>query len=90
MNIRHDVLRRGWQSMASVVLGFCLVISPWELDYAAAMMPTTNAVVTGLLLILLSLSVDWRQAPRRAKPSLRAGHAASHGGSPGGRGGCRP
>ena len=60
-SLMNSVSLRFSQGIGECVVGICLMISPWELDYAAAFVPAANALIVGLLLVLFSLSIDWRE-----------------------------
>jgi len=60
-SLMNSVSLRFSQGIGECVVGICLMVSPWELDYAPAFVPTANALIAGLLLVLLSLSIDWRE-----------------------------
>lgn len=61
MGVLASVALQFPEGVVECVTGVGLAISPWELDYAAALVPTINALATGLLLVLLSLATDWRE-----------------------------
>lgn len=44
-------MHKAWEEALNIILGICLLASPWALGYAGEMTPTTNAVVIGLLVI---------------------------------------
>ena|SRR5690348_11103139 len=64
------------EGIGECVSGLCLIVSPWELDYAAALVPTANAVAVGLLFILLSLTADWREEADMSERHVRVRQAA--------------
>ncbi|BCP65887.1 SPW repeat protein [Thermus thermophilus] len=56
---------RKWQDWANLVLGLWLVLSPWILGFSGTSSATWNAVIVGLLVGLLALSVA-REKPKTA------------------------
>lgn len=42
-------MHKAWEEALNIILGICLVASPWALGFADQMTPTTNAVIVGLL-----------------------------------------
>jgi hypothetical protein len=40
---------KAWEEALNVLLGICLIASPWALGYSEYAGPTTNAVIVGLL-----------------------------------------
>jgi hypothetical protein len=42
-------MHKAWEEALSILLGICLFVSPWALDFADQRTPTMNAVVVGLL-----------------------------------------
>ena len=56
---------RKWQDWANLVLGLWLVLSPWILGFSGTSSATWNAVILGLLVCLLALSVA-REKPKTA------------------------
>ena len=56
---------RKWQDWANLVLGLWLVLSPLILGFSGTSSATWNAVILGLLVGLLALSVA-REKPKTA------------------------
>ena len=56
---------RKWQDWANLVLGLWLVLSPWLLGLRGPSRAPWNAVILGLLVGLLALSVA-REKPKTA------------------------
>ena len=56
---------RKWQDWANLVLGLWLVLSPWILGFSGTSSAPWNAVILGLLVGLLALSVA-REKPKTA------------------------
>ena len=48
-------LPKVWEEAVNVILGICLLASPWGLSYADQAKPATNAVVVGLLVTGLAI-----------------------------------
>ena len=46
---------KAWEDALNVILGVCLLASPWGLGYSDQARPTTNAVVIGLLVTALAV-----------------------------------
>ena len=46
---------KAWEEALNVILGICLLASPWGLGYSDQALPTTNAVVVGLLVTALAV-----------------------------------
>jgi len=46
---------KAWEEALNVILGVCLLASPWGLGYSDLARPTTNAVVVGLLVTALAV-----------------------------------
>jgi SPW repeat len=46
---------KAWEEALNIILGVCLLASPWRLDYSDQAGPTTNAVVVGLLVTALAV-----------------------------------
>lgn len=42
-------MHKAWEEALSIILGICLFVSPWALDFAEQRTPTMNAVIVGLL-----------------------------------------
>jgi SPW repeat len=42
-------MHRAWEEALNILLGVCLIASPWILGFAEQSAPTTTAVVVGLL-----------------------------------------
>jgi hypothetical protein len=45
---------RAWEEGLNILLGLCLLISPWVMSYADMPRPTANAVVVGTLVTVLA------------------------------------
>ncbi len=48
-------LPRAWEEGINILLGLCLLITPWVLSYADLPKPTENAVGVGVLVTLLAV-----------------------------------
>ena len=46
---------KAWEEALNIILGICLLVSPWALGYSDQVRPTTNAVVVGLLVTALAV-----------------------------------
>jgi hypothetical protein len=46
---------KAWEEALNILLGVCLIASPWVLGYADQGMPTRNAVIVGLLVTGLAV-----------------------------------
>ena len=46
---------KAWEEGLNILLGLCLLISPWALSYADVPKPTANAVSVGVLVTLLAV-----------------------------------
>ena len=46
---------RAWEEGLNILLGLCLLISPWALSYADVPKPTANAVSVGVLVTVLAV-----------------------------------
>jgi SPW repeat len=46
---------RAWEEGLNILLGLCLLISPWAVSYADLPKPTVNAVGVGVLVTMLAL-----------------------------------
>lgn len=46
---------KAWEEAINILLGLCLIISPWALRYTDQPRPTTNAVIVGLLVTALAI-----------------------------------
>jgi hypothetical protein len=46
---------KAWEEALNIILGACLLASPWELGYSDQAKPTSNAVVVGLLVTALAV-----------------------------------
>jgi hypothetical protein len=44
-----------WEEALNIILGICLIASPWGLGYVEQAKPTTNAVIVGLLVTGLAV-----------------------------------
>jgi hypothetical protein len=49
MSIKH------WQDPLNLILGVWMVVSPWALRHDANMVPTSNAVILGILIAVAAL-----------------------------------
>lgn len=69
---------KAWEEAANIILGLCLLASPWVLGFAEQATATTNAVIVGILVVAFGvwamvLDTDfkkWRDEHRRA-PGIR-------------------
>jgi hypothetical protein len=48
-------LPKVWEEALNIVLGLCLLASPWALSYTEQSRPTTNAVIVGLLVTIFAV-----------------------------------
>jgi hypothetical protein len=46
---------KAWEEAVNILLGVCLIASPWALGYADQGTPTRNAVIVGLLVTGLAV-----------------------------------
>lgn len=46
---------KAWEEALNIILGLCLLASPWALSYTDQAKPTSNAVLTGLLVTLFAI-----------------------------------
>jgi hypothetical protein len=46
---------KAWEEAINIILGICLLVSPWALGYSDQVRPTTNAVIVGLLVTALAV-----------------------------------
>jgi hypothetical protein len=46
---------KAWEEALNIILGICLLASPWALGYSDQVRPTTNAVIVGLLVTALAV-----------------------------------
>lgn len=46
---------KAWEEALNIILGVCLIASPWALGFTDQTVPTTNAVVVGLLVTAFGL-----------------------------------
>jgi hypothetical protein len=46
---------KAWEEALNIILGLCLLASPWGLSYTDQPKPTLNAVITGLLVTLFAV-----------------------------------
>jgi hypothetical protein len=46
---------KAWEEALNIILGVCLLASPWGLGYSDQARPTTSAVVVGLLVTALAV-----------------------------------
>ena len=65
---------RKWQDWANLVLGLWLVLSPWILGFSGTSSATWNAVILGLLVGLLALSVAREKPKDRKSTRLNSSH----------------
>lgn len=57
------------EEVIDVILGLCLIASPYVLGYAVASIPTNNAIVVGILVTLASLLSVWDWGHGAAHPA---------------------
>jgi SPW repeat-containing protein len=62
-----SVAFRAWEEWISVILGAWLVVSPWVLG--AALVPTVNFVIVGMLVLALALYEIWDERWHSAHPA---------------------
>ncbi|HEV8330610.1 MAG TPA: SPW repeat protein [Steroidobacteraceae bacterium] len=48
-------LHKAWEEALNIILGICLIASPWALGFADKTTPAANAVVVGVLVTGLGL-----------------------------------
>jgi hypothetical protein len=73
-------MHKAWEEAVSILLGICLVASPWVLGFADRMIPMRNAVLVGLLVTAFSV---WSMLMDTAVQRWRREHYGHHGpGSP--------
>jgi hypothetical protein len=68
-------LPRLFEDTSALVLGICLLGSPWILGYQTLEVATTNAMIGGVLLIVLSLvqySMDYKEIRQEKAPPTAA------------------
>jgi SPW repeat len=46
---------KAWEEALNIILGICLLASPWALGYSDQTRPATNAMVVGLLVTVLAV-----------------------------------
>jgi hypothetical protein len=46
---------KAWEEALNIILGICLLVSPWALGYSDQVRPTMNAVIVGLLVTALAV-----------------------------------
>jgi len=46
---------KAWEEALNIILGICLLASPWALGYADQARPATSAMVVGLLVTALAI-----------------------------------
>jgi len=46
---------KAWEEALNIILGICLLASPWALGYSDQARPATNALVVGLLVTVLAV-----------------------------------
>jgi SPW repeat len=46
---------KAWEEGLNIILGVCLLISPWALSYTDMAKPSSNAMITGLLVIIFAV-----------------------------------
>jgi len=46
---------KAWEEGLNIILGVCLLISPWALGYTDIAKATSNAVIAGLLVIIFAV-----------------------------------
>lgn len=42
-------MHQAWEEAVNIILGICLIASPWVFNFAAESTPTSNSVIVGLL-----------------------------------------
>lgn len=47
------------EEIIEIILGLCLIASPWVLGYAGITTPAANAVIVGVLVLVLSVWEIW-------------------------------
>jgi hypothetical protein len=57
------------EEVIDVILGLCLIASPWAFGYAAISIPTDNAIIVGVLATLASLFGVWDWGHGAAHPA---------------------
>lgn len=66
LSVAELYVHRRWEEWVNLLLGIWLIISPWLLGYNTMRGPTQNAVVLGLIMIVLPLwAVGQQTAVRR-------------------------
>lgn len=48
-------MHKAWEEVINILLGICLIVSPWVLGFADQSAPTTSAVITGLLVTAFAI-----------------------------------
>ena len=48
-------MHKAWEEAINILLGLCLIASPWALAYADQATPATNAMAVGLLVTALAI-----------------------------------
>jgi hypothetical protein len=46
---------KAWEEAINILLGVCLLASPWALNFATQSTPTTNAAIVGILVAAFAL-----------------------------------
>jgi hypothetical protein len=46
---------KAWEEALNIILGICLLASPWALGYSDQARPATNAMIVGLLVTVLAV-----------------------------------
>jgi|HigsolmetaAR202D_1030399.scaffolds.fasta_scaffold01190_1 small neutral amino acid transporter SnatA (MarC family) len=46
---------KAWEEAVNILLGLCLVVSPWVMGFATETAPTVTAVVTGILVVAFGI-----------------------------------
>lgn len=67
MTIKH------WQDPVSIVLGLWLAASPWALGFQTETIPTSNAVLLGILVTIVALFALFGVEARRAWANVGLG-----------------
>jgi len=63
---------RAWEEWANIILGACLLVSPWALGYGASTGLMWNAFITGALIVLFAgWTLVEEQGPKQVSKQLR-------------------
>lgn len=57
LSLSAIVTRQDWQEWANCLAALCLIVSPWILNFTNATMLSLNAVLLGLIVLMLSAYV---------------------------------